>query len=379
MSIRPPDPPRLTDRFLAFADQQLNLLGRGRSFLHLGIYLSQASEEGHPPLVLVRQASGSERTLPSAETDPELRLPSRQRRWYPLQDGDLILGALRADLAPTQSWDAQIDQTLRDCAAAISHGLGRDLECLQLRQALDNQQNQVQTLIHQLRNPLSALRTYTQLLLRRMEDSSEHRPLVEGMLSEQNQLNRYINALDNIGQPVLEAQQQPVSPLMLPPGSTVGRAKLLDLLTPLIERARAMATLQGRPWHGPDIWPSWASHREGDGATAEIVANLLENAFRYSPAGCPIGLTLLPDGLVVWDGGPPIDPDERDSIFEKGTRGRRGEELPGTGLGLALARQLAQANGGDLQLHVQPSRLQAQLPAEGNAFRLSWPEPTAEG
>ena len=38
----------------------------------------------------------------------------------------------------------------------------------------------------------------------------------------------------------------------------------------------------------------------------EIVANLLENAFRYSPAGQSIGLNLLDDGLAVWDSGPPI-------------------------------------------------------------------------
>ena len=193
--------------------------------------------------------------MPSADTDPELRLPSRQRRWYPLQDGDLILGALRADVAPTQSWDAEIDQTLRDCAAAISHGLGRDLEVLQLRQALDDQQNQLQTLIHQLRNPLSALRTYAQLLLRRLEDSSEHRPLVEGMLSEQDQLNRYINALDNIELTRL-GQQQPVSPLMLLPAA------------PWAPPCRICSCPdRACPCHGhrrdglgtADIWPSWAS------------------------------------------------------------------------------------------------------------------------
>ena len=56
-------------------------------------------------------------------------------------------------------------------AAAISHALGRDLECLQLRQELNQQNDQLRTLVHQLRNPLAALRTYAQLLLRRLEDA----------------------------------------------------------------------------------------------------------------------------------------------------------------------------------------------------------------
>ena len=48
-----------------------------------------------------------DRQLPDADHDPELRLPARGRRWYPLQDGDLILGALRADLDPREDWTAE--------------------------------------------------------------------------------------------------------------------------------------------------------------------------------------------------------------------------------------------------------------------------------
>ena len=162
-------------------------------------------------------------------------------------------------------------------------------------------------MVHQLRNPLSALRTYAQLLLRRLESSSEHRPLVEGMLAEQNQLNRYVNVLDSIGQPALSGRQPEPAPLMLPPDSSAVGTSLQQQLMPLIERAKAMATLQGRPWHGPDNWPAWATESARVAATAEIVANLLENAFRYSPSGTAIGLMALPDGLCIWVEGPPID------------------------------------------------------------------------
>ena len=377
MSIRPPGPLQLTERFLCFADQQLEQLNRNHCFQHLAVYVSQAGESNQPPLVLIRQLSVAERTLPPADADLELRRPAQERRWYPLRDGELILGALRADLVPEEEWHPQRDLQLRDAAAALSHGLARDLECLQLRGALDQQQSQLRTMVHQMRNPLSALRTYAQLLMRRLESSSEHRPLVEGMLAEQNQINRYVNALDSFGQPALSGRQPEPAPLMLPPDNSAAGISVKQQLMPLIERAKATAMLQGRPWHGPEIWPAWASEPSRGAGTAEIVANLLENAFRYSPPGTAIGLKPLPDGLCIWDEGPVIDIEEREAIFQEGVRGRRGRERAGTGIGLALARQLAERDGGRLELCVEPFRLSAELPEQGNAFRLTWTEPEA--
>ena len=105
---------------------------------------------------------------------------------------------------------------------------------------------------------------------------------------------------------------------------------------------------------------------------AEIVANLLENAFRYSPGGCAIGLELLNNGLCVWDSGPPIPKIEQSRIFHQGERGSSAKDRPGTGLGLALARRLAERNGGRLTLSNEPKSIHPTLPPTGNAFQLSW-------
>ncbi len=154
---------QLTDRFFDFTDQQLADLTAKEGIQHLGLYVSAPPNQQGPPLLLIRQWSINERSLPPADADPNLRLPHQGRRWYPLQDAGLILGALRADLDPQQSWTLTLDQRMRRSAAAISHALGRDLECLQLRQELSQQNDQLRTLVHQLRNPLAALRTYAQL------------------------------------------------------------------------------------------------------------------------------------------------------------------------------------------------------------------------
>ena len=145
-------------------------------------------------------------------------------------------------------------------------------------------------------------------------------------------------------------------------------------LGPLLQRAGATAALQGRAWVAPGALPVW----EGPAAAvAEILANLLENAFRYSAPGGPVGLWCRPaaDGLTlaVWDGGPAIDPSESASIFERGVRGARGAGLSGTGLGLALARDQAEACGGSLELLVPAAALDPALPATGNAFVLRLP------
>jgi signal transduction histidine kinase len=91
-----------------------------------------------------------------------------------------------------------------------------------------------------------------------------------------------------------------------------------------------------------------------------------------------VGLHVAPcqDGgwqLCVWDGGDPIADDERERIFETGQRGQSSADLPGTGLGLALARELAHQLGGDLQLMPTPAFVAQELPGQGNAFLLRLP------
>jgi hypothetical protein len=110
---------------------------------------------------------------------------------------------------------------------------------------------------------------------------------------------------------------------------------------------------------------------------AEIIANLLENAFRYSPGGCAVGLhcqeTTGGCQLTVWDGGAAIASGEREAIFERGVRGSSGAAVAGTGLGLALARELAHKLGGELELISPPAAVDPTLPTSGNAFRLRLP------
>ena len=88
--------------------------------------------------------------------------------------------------------------------------------------------------------------------------------------------------------------------------------------------------------------------------TTLILQNLLENARKYNRQNGRIRLAARVDGpwavLSIGNTGHPIPPHAREYIFQRFHRGVMGENLPGHGLGLNLARELTRLHGGDLLL-----------------------------
>ena len=103
----------------------------------------------------------------------------------------------------------------------------------------------------------------------------------------------------------------------------------------------------------------------------QALANLISNAIKYTPAGGRVQVRAASqdESLVVEveDSGPGIAPEEQKLVFEKFFRGSSPEvrKQPGSGLGLALARQIVQLHGGQLTLESQPGR--------GSTFRIVLP------
>jgi two-component system, OmpR family, sensor histidine kinase KdpD len=81
-----------------------------------------------------------------------------------------------------------------------------------------------------------------------------------------------------------------------------------------------------------------------------VLANLLDNALKYTPAGTAIGIRAEPvdDELrvEVWDEGPGIPPGKERAIFEKFARGQKESAITGAGLGLAICDVIVKAHGG---------------------------------
>lgn len=365
----------VSERFLVLLRSQLGQFVDCPDVEALVVYVTHPGQGNVPTLLPLGQWPENARRLSAVGSDSQLRVPAEERRWLPLRDGPALLGALQVETRGA-AWSPLLQQRLQGVAICLTEALRLDLEQQRLQRRVDAQEEQLRLLVHQLRNPLTAVRTFGHLLLRRLKEDSDSRSLVEGLLAEERQLNKYVEAISALAQPdgLLPAASTP-DPLRLPPllSGPQGVA-LADLIAPLLQRAEATAALQGRQWVGPKALPEW----RGDGsALAEILANLLENAFQYSRAGSPVGLHCSLDSgglnLTVWDGGEAIAEEERERIFERGVRGLQSQDKPGTGLGLALARTLARHLGGELELVIPPALVEAGLPPRGNAFQLTLP------
>ena len=103
---------------------------------------------------------------------------------------------------------------------------------------------------------------------------------------------------------------------------------------------------------------------------AQIVANLLSNALKYTPEGGQVRIQASGDGpwavLAVADNGPGIPADELPHVFDRFYRGRTTRPV-GTGIGLTVVAELAAAHGGAAQVTSQPG--------QGSAFTVRLPAP----
>ena len=107
---------------------------------------------------------------------------------------------------------------------------------------------------------------------------------------------------------------------------------------------------------------------DGDPARLrQALDNLIANAVGHSPAGAAVSVTARREGpaivIAVADEGEGIEPDDLERVFESGVR--LTEARPGSGLGLTVARAIARAHGGEIEVESRPG--------QGSTFRLVLP------
>ncbi|MGZ4384082.1 MAG: ATP-binding protein [Gaiellaceae bacterium] len=216
------------------------------------------------------------------------------------------------------------------------------------------ERNFLMSVSHELRTPLTAIRGHALALSEGLADDPEAREAsLQVIDSETGRLERLVGDILDLAK--LDANRFTVM------SEEVDMGRLFD---------QAYAGFSEEARRREIEYEQQASARpviESDGdRVLQIISNLLSNAFRWTPPGGRVGLELsVSDGWVrvaVEDTGPGIPPDEQERIFRPfWSRGGGG-----TGLGLTIAGELAQALGGRIAVSSsvgQGSRFELALPA----------------
>jgi two-component system sensor histidine kinase KdpD len=212
---------------------------------------------------------------------------------------------------------------------------------------------------HDLRTPLMAILTSASALARSdLELADEDRDeLAATILTEAERLDRLVSNLLDLSR--LQAGAAQPAPDLWPVDDLVVQA-----LNELGEAGRRIEV--SFPEESPAI-------RADANQIERALVNLLENALRYSPAGENVYVQVAPTGgevvVRIVDHGPGVRAHERERIFEPFQRGEEGGTR-GAGLGLAIARGFAEANGGRLWVESRAGQGAAfvlALPAEAGA------------
>tara|TARA_B100000945_G_scaffold166790_1_gene133685 strand:- start:557 stop:1696 length:1140 start_codon:yes stop_codon:yes gene_type:complete len=345
---------KLSIEFEDLVLKQLESFGCFMGVKHLVVYLASAKEDSKAGFEVIGQWPEIDRTLMPIDDDPEVKVSAPNRRWYPLQDKDILIGVLRVETEfKDAEWPLLLDSRLKALSISLAKSFAIEIERQRNDEEINYLKSQVSIIIHQLRNPLAALRTYAKLLIKRLGSDVDSVEIVESMLIEQNQINEYVGSFEQLNKTLKLQIDLGEERLLLPPNlNTEKEINLQLLLAPILERGKANAKLQNKKWKQSYEWPEWTLIRVSSkyGVIAEIVANLLENAFKYSEDNAQIGIIFTNFGLIIFDNGIKITEDEKEKIFQKGFRGIASRDKEGSGVGLYLARKLARQIGGDLIL-----------------------------
>jgi signal transduction histidine kinase len=297
----------------------------------------------------------------------------RHQILLPLVSDGTILGLLvtTREISP---WNSAEQTEIQHVAQTISLAGILDRKQQWLAQELRQQQKlQIQqqdilhNLLHQLRNPLTAIRTFGKLLIKRLQPGDPHRGFASSIVRESDRLQELLTHLEGtIDIPLiteaevdsdsfqlrLSSQNDPQisnANLLLPDAAfRIESCQLTDVLDPLIISADAIAQDRNLHFyaHIPRDLPLVQAH---PAALREVLSNLIDNALKYTPAGGEIDIDVeLTDKqqnaqlqICIRDTGMGIPPQDLAKLFTRHYRGIQSKgSIAGTGLGLAIAKEL---------------------------------------
>ena len=237
------------------------------------------------------------------------------------------------------------------------HAIERTTEAEVLRRSEDLKSAVLDAMAHEIRNPLNSAKLAATTLLSGHAGTELNKQEMLTIIDEE------LNRMDRVIDEAVQMARVEAHELSL-------KKELQNLARVIAAAIDEMSGLAGqRPIHVsvPETLPPAECDRD---MVVRVLKQLLSNALKYSPEDSPLTVSAEFTGaavvIAVVDRGPGVSDEERDRIFERYYRGRATRSnTRGTGLGLASARAIVQAHGGEIWM--------TSPPAGGAAFHVSLP------
>jgi signal transduction histidine kinase len=334
------------------------------------------------------------------ETADSALVPTQQIVLPLLHEGTLIglLVTSREDRAWNERERMEIERVAQTLTLArlLDRRRERSEQQLSQQRQLQAQQRELfDNLLHQFRNPLTALRTFGKLLLKRLLPGDANRAVADNIVRESDRLQELLQQFDR----VIDMTEEDLEPTKsLPPATEVraatvpilnaprsllpnregshGICRVEDVLKPLLASAWAIAQERNLELQA-DLPPNLPAVLAQVHELREVLSNLLDNAIKYTPSGGKIYVQagLERDnfqGIAISDTGVGIPPEDLEQIFDRHYRGRQADsDIPGTGLGLAIAKALIEQMQGEIEVF-SPALWHPEPESNGGTTFIVW-------
>jgi two-component system sensor histidine kinase MprB len=257
-------------------------------------------------------------------------------------------------VALTQDLSGRIEPSGGDELGRLAGSFNAMLDALErsmsaLDASVHAQRQLVADASHELRTPVTSLRTNIEILQQQGQDMDpeDSSRLLGDVVEQIEELTLLMNDLIDLARGEEPRADVEEVRLDLLAGEVLDRARRRAPKTPLL------AELE------PTIVTGVPARLE------RAVSNLIDNAIKYSPPGEPVEVRLRAGELSVRDHGPGIGAEDLPHVFDRFYRGAEARGRPGSGLGLAIVRQVAVQQGGSVT--AEPA------PGGGTFMRLSLP------